>query len=409
MKNYAFLINESPVKLWGLSSRERLTRQLAQVGVTDILTRLDQAPQDAKIIIVRMDYLFPDRVLRTLVGTEATLLSVPAAGGEIPVAATVVSQNVDQALAWLSAADTAPEFDGTMARLTPETLVGDYDSKLRKLAPPKVLPISESNREVLENELFTGVYKGITDLITKWVWPRPARCVTRWCAERGIQPNHVTGLSLGLTLLAGWAFMEQYWTLGLAAAWIMTFLDTVDGKLARVTVTSSAFGNIFDHGIDLLAPPVWYVLWGLALGEGGYNPGIMAVALDTTIQLTVIGYIVGRVAEGAFQLFGECSMFAWRPFDSFFRLITARRNPNLVLLSVSVLAGRPDLGLLAVALWTGLSTVILLVRLGIGLNVGVIKGQPVISWLGQPEQVATNSLAADWFTDKQTDSVRVAE
>src|SRR3546814_2416912 len=45
-----------------------------------------------------------------------------------------------------------------------------------------------------------------------------------------------------------------FWT-GLAAAWIMTFLDTVDGKLARVTLASSRWGNAYDHGIDLIHPP----------------------------------------------------------------------------------------------------------------------------------------------------------
>ena len=43
---------------------------------------------------------------------------------------------------------------------------------------------------------------------------------------------------------------------------------------------------------------------------------------------------------------------AWRPIDGLFRTITARRNPNLILLSVGAIAGRPDLGLVMVALWT---------------------------------------------------------
>src|SRR3546814_18894258 len=44
-------------------------------------------------------------------------------------------------------------------------------------------------------------------------------------------------------------------------------------------------------------------------------------------------------------------MHVWRPFDSFFRLITARRNPNLVILTVSALFGRPDIGMQIVAAW----------------------------------------------------------
>ena len=34
----------------------------------------------------------------------------------------------------------------------------------------------------------------------------------------------------------------------------------------------------------------------------------------------------------------------WRPVDSQFRLITARRNPNMVILVASLLFGRPDSG-----------------------------------------------------------------
>jgi phosphatidylglycerophosphate synthase len=32
---------------------------------------------------------------------------------------------------------------------------------------------------------------------------------------------------------------------GLLAGWVMTFLDTVDGMLARVTLTATRFGNLF--------------------------------------------------------------------------------------------------------------------------------------------------------------------
>jgi hypothetical protein len=34
------------------------------------------------------------------------------------------------------------------------------------------------------------------------------------------------------------------------------------------------------------------------------------------------------------------------------RLITARRNPNLLILSASLLVGRPDVGINVVAIWT---------------------------------------------------------
>ena len=52
---------------------------------------------------------------------------------------------------------------------------------------------------------------------------------------------------------------------GLVCAWAMTFLDTVDGKLARVTLTSSRIGDVMDHGLDLVHPPFWWWAWGIGL------------------------------------------------------------------------------------------------------------------------------------------------
>lgn len=72
-------------------------------------------------------------------------------------------------------------------------------------------------------------------------------------------------------------------------------------------------------------------------------------------------------------------MHVWTRFDSKFRLITARRNPNLLLLTAAVLAGRPDLGILAVAVWTVLSLVIHAVRL-VQAALARRRG-PLRSWL----------------------------
>jgi hypothetical protein len=67
------------------------------------------------------------------------------------------------------------------------------------------------------------------------------------------------------------------------------------------------------------------------------------------------GYVVGRLLEGAFLASFGIETHSWRPIDALFRTITARRNPNLILLTVGALGGRPDLGLVMVALWTAAS------------------------------------------------------
>jgi phosphatidylglycerophosphate synthase len=206
-------------------------------------------------------------------------------------------------------------------------------------------------------------------------------------------------VSLTLVVLAGLLFFKGHFALGLAAAWLMTFLDTVDGKLARVTVNSSYFGHLFDHAIDLISPPFWYLVWGLALES--WQPGI-PMTLKTAFWLIFIGYIVGRVVEGVFKKLLEPSgIFCWRPLDSFFRLITGRRNPNLILLTCGLLGGRPDLGLLAVTLWTVASSLFLVVRLIMGISRRLTDG-PLRSWFLDIDPEAPNpSLAQRCFSNRR--------
>ncbi|MGZ5795184.1 MAG: CDP-alcohol phosphatidyltransferase family protein, partial [Croceibacterium sp.] len=70
----------------------------------------------------------------------------------------------------------------------------------------------------------------------------------------------------------------------------------------------------------------------------------------------------------------------WECFDSRFRLVTARRNPNMVILFVSLVFNRPDLGIVAVAVWTVVSCLVHVIRLFQALA-RKRRGLPVTSWL----------------------------
>ncbi len=171
----------------------------------------------------------------------------------------------------------------------------------------------------------------------------------------------------------------------------MTYLDTVDGKLARVTINSSQFGHLYDHLIDLIHPPIWYIIWGGSLI--GFN-GAMGLSLDQMSWAIVIAYISGRLVEGIFPLLGSCEVFTWRPIDAWFRLITARRNPCMILLTLSLLAGRPDWGFIAVTFWTVLTTIILNLRLVYAAVIRLRNG-PLSSWLSE-DDVATGPNARSY-------------
>jgi hypothetical protein len=162
--------------------------------------------------------------------------------------------------------------------------------------------------------------------------------VTRWCAKRRISPNVVTWVSLGCVLLATWLFWHGWFLTGLAFAWGMCFLDTVDGKLARCTLTSTKLGDVFDHGIDLLHPPFWYYAWFVGLGPYlAVEPRLGVVGGDPRLHRRALA---GRLFIWRYGI----EIHTWRPVDSWFRLITARRNPNLLILMVCALLQAPDKG-----------------------------------------------------------------
>jgi len=398
MSTSVYIFHESPVKLWGITSRERLVRVLKKAGINDFISDYEQATAD-NVLLLRADYLYDDRVIQNLLEAPDTIMLTTKEGRKIPVAARVKIGLASPVLDYLNEGKK-DETLKSLRMVTPQTLTPAYQERLRKFDPPFVLPITEQNRQRLEKHLFSWSYKGITDLVTKWCWPFPARLAVGVCVRRGWSPNQVTLVGLVLVILAGILFYSGFYALGLIAGWLMTFLDTVDGKLARVTVTSSKFGHIFDHAIDLIHPPCWYVAWGLGLGN---NFPLLSAQLQLVLWLIVGAYLTGRLVEAVFtSMLGRFGIFSWHPLDSYFRLITGRRNPNLIILTISILFGRPDLGLLAVAFWTVITSLFMLVRLAMAVATRFTSG-PLTPWLSKINpQEKSKSMAVRLFTRPPT-------
>jgi len=378
-----YLAGESAVRLWGLSGAERLARQLRALGTDAPVVTRDDLPASGRVLLLRADHVFEQRALHGLLKLDGLLLRDGA-----PVAAHVDAGLAGRALRALEHGDgqALPGF-GLEALQT-------FERDLRKSETPMVAPITSDARERLEDRLYGAAYKGITDFVTKWWWPGPAKLGVRCCTRVGITPNMVTVTGLLLMLSACWLFYRGDYATGLALAWIMTYLDTVDGKLARVTAQSSRFGHFLDHGMDIVHPPFWYWLWGLSLPDTGSLLGIG----ESELYIALFGgYVSGRLIEALFHLLGDTSIFAWRPFDAYFRLFTARRNPCLVLLTLAWALGSPVAGLWLVVGWTVLSTLVMLIRLLYGVWVRLHDGQ-LSSWLAAPDAARRHARAYQTFS-----------
>src|SRR5690606_766778 len=328
------VVGHSPLRIWSISSDERLRRQLARAGATA------DAAGAGHVVLLRADWVYDDPLVRGLVQQRAPC-GMWSDTGQC-VALVVPPSRIEEARA-SHAAGAAP---ADLPRLAPAQVASSYNNQLRKREPPFLLPLTAAQLQAIEARVFAGSYKGVTDFVTL-SWPPLVRAVTRLCAALRVTPNMVTCVSLVLTLLATWLFWHGHYGIGLVAAWLMAFLDSVDGKLARVTLTYTKFGDLFDHSIDLVHPPFWWWAWIVGLPAAGLALDQASLAL----AVIVVGYVLQRVEEGLFiKLFGM-DMHVWQRFDSRFRLVTARRNPNLAILTVATLFGRPDLGIAVVAIW----------------------------------------------------------
>ena len=376
------ILGSCDVPIWGLSAEERHRRAFRRAGVTAAASEAESLPAAGPVVLVRADFLMDENLSRHLVRRSGIILTNQDSGSGDKVA---VAAHVDatQAIAVATMLGRKKLDEQEIAGLGLETLgptdlASDYNEMLRKRVLPLALPLTRETLPTIEKRTFAAVYKGATDFVTKWWWPWPARHVTKWAAGRGITPNTITTLSLLLVFVTIYYFGAGDFLLGLAVAFLMVFLDTVDGKLARVTLTSSWWGNIYDHGIDLIHPPFWWIAWWFGLK--GIAVPELAGYLEISLWVILVGYVIGRLMEGAFKLFFGIQTHIWQPIDYAFRHVTARRNPNLVILLVFTLVGRPDLGFIAVAVWTVLSLIFHAVRL-VQAGLARARNEKVASWL----------------------------
>jgi phosphatidylglycerophosphate synthase len=263
----------------------------------------------------------------------------------------------------------------TLAAETAELSYG----KLRKRDRPFVLPLDPDDPEPVERAAYNASYKGVTDVLTLYLWRRPAFYLTRWAARAGLTPNSVTAVGAVLCVLAFFLFWRgEYWW-GVLSGFIFMVLDTVDGKLARCTGASSKWGNVFDHGIDLVHPPFWW--WAWLHGLAAYGRPLTPVYATMVLWAIVGGYVLQRLIEGVFvRRFDRMHIHVWQRIDSQFRLITARRNPNMIILVAALLVGRPDSGLVLVAWWTIVSLIFHAVRYAQATEQAA-RGRKITSWL----------------------------
>ena len=237
---------------------------------------------------------------------------------------------------------------GAARELTQESFDG-FIRKLRRSLPFYLFRIGDDAAAAkVQRFLFWSNYKGSTDLFTRYVYPPLVWLLVRPLARARIHPNLVTLVSIALTFGAVPFFAQGQWAIGFLMAYGMSVLDSVDGKLARLTFTDSRLGNFLDHGLDMVHPPIWYVAWayGLGLGAEGWHStlGYATIAI-------LVFYVLDRLILKIYPRFFQRGFHTHSKLDATVRSFIARRNINLPLFLLGVLFGLGREAFLLISAW----------------------------------------------------------
>jgi hypothetical protein len=235
------------------------------------------------------------------------------------------------------------------------------------------------NSGVIERAAYDAAYPRVTDALTLYGWRAPAFELVRAASTAGVTPTTVTLVEALLSALAfALLWNARYWP-GLVVALIVTLLSIAALMQERTSAGHPIGAKRFRLAVELVPPAFWWWAWAHGLPRAGH--ALAPVYATMVLWVVVGGYIADLAIDGlSHQRFGGMSIHAWQPVDSYFRLVAAGRNSNLILLGAAILLGRPDTGLELVAWWTLITLIFHSVRFA-QLTERQARREKIVSWL----------------------------
>ncbi|MEX0697724.1 MAG: CDP-alcohol phosphatidyltransferase family protein [Dongiaceae bacterium] len=222
-----------------------------------------------------------------------------------------------------------------------------FIAMLRRSLPFYLFTLADrAARDRCERFLFRSNYKGSTDLLTEYLYPPLVWRLVQPLARARVHPNLVTLLGVAFAFAAVPLFAAGEFAAGLILAYAMSVLDSVDGKLARLTFTDSRLGTFLDHGLDIVHPPLWYLAWAWGLSGGDAGSTVFAAAIGMTVL-----YILDRLCLMIYRARFKRGLHTHAAIDAFIRRFISRRNINLALFTVGYVAGLGVAAFYLIVLW----------------------------------------------------------
>ena len=372
-------------KIYSITSIERILRQLHELGVRDGVTvmllpeqdlqsalRRDFPPryplqfdmvetddafaalvlaaqaQQQSLMLLEGDGIYDERILTTLMRASDSLVIGDASDAASPLAAHL-QPNALHGLKG-EAASLREQLQACRADGLTTLSVRDMDSyipALRRTATPFLARLGPGvSVRHLENEMYEQTFKGAMDFIATYIYRIPVRELVRWLAPTRVTPNHITAISVICSFGALALFAMNWLWLGLLVAFTFIIADSLDGKLARLTIRLSPAAGHVDHITSPLFESGYYIAWGWHLSAGDFTalPGLAGWFLFACFGLD-------RIVTSIFGLRFHRSLLDYKAWDARFHLIAARRTVNLFIMLLGLTVQQPVVALYIIAIW----------------------------------------------------------
>lgn len=321
------LRGDASVRLWGLSTQERLRRQLRLLGATELLS-LSRIGPDEPVALLRGDFVYDDRLLRALLRAPDVMLTVTMSDGRVkPVAVHTRASRAELDLSGLDRPG-APVACDAMA------LTGDPLSF--------ALPVSQANQAAVARRMFERAGSDAGDPLGYGLIRWPARQLTLWLAQRGLQawPLGIATTALACGLLAtGWLIA------GLIATALAAVALAADVRFGRLIAAPPGLAGRVSRWLGLSFPLLFYA--ACATGLQSYPPASGApIAAAAVLAASHIGEVA---VQRAFARQFHMRLRDWRPFDRFIALTGGGWLVDAPVLLAFALAGKPGWGFIAIA------------------------------------------------------------
>lgn len=325
---------------------------LGDMGVCLIKVPLENLPKHAladRATVVQANFVFDYRLLEKIFanGMPARLVSPR---GEVLGIAKLESQDVRLLL------HHGHLQSHTGSVQTPQDIRTDgvpaYLPSMRRSFAPYWLYIEhEQDLDTAADRVMDSAQKGVLDFPARYLHPIPENWLARLFAKTSITPNQITIFSAVLAFMGTYWFATQQYSAALFMAVLAGILDGVDGKLARIKLLSSPFGDRLDHTLDVSFEFSWYIAigWGLYQSSGEWS--LFGYGL-----LIVVIMLLARSLSGLYLLQTGHQIHDHTAFDRAVRLFAGRRNIYVLLLVAGYLTDNFLMSFYLIIVW-GIATV----------------------------------------------------